>query len=106
MVNLELGIRSSQGSELASSPRGLAPALTVERRRAAPAQHNIRHAAHRAARGNPGHERDFLDMDYIASPKRGRRDLERGAPVIQRCAAPHRRSAAPRGGPLSAGVRA
>ncbi|WP_437334780.1 hypothetical protein [Sorangium sp. So ce394] len=106
MVNLELGIRSSQGRELASSPRDLAPALTVERRRAAPAQHNIRHAAHRAARGNPGHERDFLDMDYIASSKRGRRDLERGAPVIQRCAAPHRRSAAPRGGPLSAGVRA
>ncbi|KYG08668.1 hypothetical protein BE21_22360 [Sorangium cellulosum] len=105
-VDLELGIRSFHGNELASSPRGLAPALAVERRRAGPAQHNACHAAHRGARGNPGHERDFLDTDYSASSKRRRRNLERGAPVISRCAAPHRRSAAPRGEPLSTGVRA
>ncbi|WP_129580609.1 MULTISPECIES: hypothetical protein [Sorangium] len=105
MANLELCIRCFQGSELASSPRGLAPA-PVERRHTAPAQHNACHAAHRAPRGNPGHERDFLDMDYVAPLKRARRDRERGGPVISRCAAPHRRSAARRGEPASTGVHA
>ncbi|XXX76628.1 hypothetical protein WMF30_54170 [Sorangium sp. So ce134] len=109
MVKLDLGIRSFQGNELASSRRGLARALMEKRRRAASAQPIARHAAHRAVRGNPGHERDFRDMEYIASSKRRRRDLERGALVISRRAAAHRRSAPLRraaGAARSKGVRA
>lgn len=96
MVNLELFIGSFHSSGRSSLRRLLAHALTVQRRRAAAAQHTSCHAAHRVMRGAPGCERDFRGMEYIASSRRRRRDLESGVLVFSPCAAPRRRSAAPR----------